>query len=199
MNHRLSDNVKSALFGKLYVTDERVQAGSDKAGHYAFAAVFACLLFGLLYSLFFDDTAVGVFSMLVLLAATAVYIFFLVKNGCFQAQAQFSGSGEKPRRTSRLRKFGRFVLLGAGYAALLSSLRILAMEERTAALIGETVVGALIQAVMWVFLFTAMMKALSARSSSILDRKIGKNPDGPDATTRYGVDGAESVADSSGN
>lgn len=62
MKHPLSDKAKSALFGKLYVTDERVQAGSDKAGNHAFAAVFACLMLGLLYSLFFAAMMKALFA-----------------------------------------------------------------------------------------------------------------------------------------
>ena len=162
------DKIKSRLiahfWGPDYLTDERIQAGADKAGNYCFFLTMFLLWLALLWGILFDQIELVIIPFIIFLISCIFYIIFRVKNGSFQPT--FKKAQTKPWAILK------WSFLGAIFASLAFLFNLKNIETFTSANILHLVIKCAIDAMIWVFLLIFFTRFLIRKNDNALKKKM---------------------------
>lgn len=164
MTSKIKSRLLTHFFGPDYLTDERIQAGADKAGNYCYFLTMFLLWLALLFGLLSDQIKLAIIPLIIFLISSIFYLIFRVKNGSFQAT--FRKAQTKPRAILK------WFFIGASYASLLFLLNLKDIETFTSANIRQLVTKCAVNAILWVFLLIFFTRFLIRRNDNVLNKKI---------------------------
>ena len=164
MTNKIKSRLLINFFGPDYLTDERIQAGTDKAGNYCFFLTMFLLWLAMLYGLLSGQIELAVIPFIIFFINSIFYLILRVKSGSFQAV--------KNKAQSKTRIILRWFLIGALYASLLFLFKLRDIETFTSSNILPLIISCIVGAILWVFLFIFITRFLIKKNDNVLNKKM---------------------------
>lgn len=162
MTSKIKSRLLTKFFGPDYLTDERIQAGADKAGNYSYLLTMFLLLLAMIYGLIRHQIELAGISTIIFFISGIFYTRFRVKNGSFQ---------DKKAKT-KSRAILMWFLMGVIVASAMFLVGLRHIETFTSDNIYHLIIKSVVIAILWVFLFIFAMRSLVRKTDNVLKKKM---------------------------
>lgn len=162
MTGKIKSRFLTHFFGPDYLTDERIQAGADKAGNYSYFLTMFLLWLAMLYGLLRDQIELAVIPSIIFFISGIFYTIFRVKNGSFQ---------DKKAQT-KSRAILKWFFMGVIFASSIFLLNLRRIETFTSDNIYHLIIKCVVTTILWVFLLIFFMRFLVRKNDDVLNKKM---------------------------
>ena len=162
MTGKIKSRFLTHFFGPDYLTDERIQAGADKAGNYSYLLTMFLLWLAMIYGLLRHQIELALIPFIILVISGTFYTIFRVKNGSYQ---------DKKAQT-KSRAILKWFFSGFIMASFMFLVQLRHIETFTSDNIYHLIIKSVVIAILWVFLFIFAMRSLVRKTDNVLNKKM---------------------------
>ena len=162
MTGKIKSRLLTNFFGPDYLTDERIQAGADKAGNYSYLLTMFLLWLAMIYGLLRHQIELAGISAIIFFISGIFYTRFRVKNGSFQ---------DKKAKT-KSRAILKWFFMGAIFASVMFLAQLRRIETFTSDNIYHLIIKCVVFTILWVFLCIFARRSLVRKNDNVLKKKM---------------------------